>query len=296
MNRDSYEAVVSRLFPDSALRSASRLAGGVSADVYRLDVDRSDGGTQSVVLRVHGAAHHGHPADLEYRLLQALRRAGLPVPEPLFVDTSGALLKAPFLVTGFIEGTSEIPLAKAEQRIASMAELLAQIHRLPTGPLPALPERLDPLPEVFDFLPHGNEWSALRAHLRSLTDTAYRGPARLLHGDFWPKNLLWQDGRIAGVLDWEDAALGDPLSDVACSQVELRYQLGKPAMERFARAYALHQAIDTERLALWQVYVAAAAQHFMGSWGLAPTLESHMRAEALHSIRDAAAMLITANR
>jgi aminoglycoside phosphotransferase (APT) family kinase protein len=37
----------------------------------------------------------------------------------------------------------------------------------------------------------------------------------LLHGDFWPGNALWRDGALVAILDWEDAAIGDPLADVA---------------------------------------------------------------------------------
>ena len=97
---------------------------------------------------------------------------------------------------------------------------------------------------------------------------------------------------VAAILDWEDAAFGDPLSDVACCRVELRYKFGKASMQRFTEAYARDRVVDRERLALWQVYVAAAAQRFMGKWGLAPALEAHMRTEALASIREAGAALM----
>ena len=113
-----------------------------------------------------------------------------------------------------------------------------------------------------------------------------------MHGDFWPENLLWQNGAVAAILDWEDAAVGDPLSDVACCRVELRYKFGKASMQRFTQAYARHREVNRERLALWQVYVAAAAQRFMGEWGLAPALEARMRREALASIREAGAALM----
>ena len=89
-----------------------------------------------------------------------------------------------------------------------------------------------------------------------------------------------------------DAALGDPLSDVACCRVELRYKFGKSFMHRFTQTYARYREVDSKRLALWQVYVAAAAQRFMGKWGLAPGLVAHMRKEALTSIREAAAVLM----
>jgi len=40
-------------------------------------------------------------------------------------------------------------------------------------------------------------------------------PAAVCHGDFGPHNVLVLDGRISGLLDLEDARIGDPLLDVA---------------------------------------------------------------------------------
>ena len=292
MSHEPYAGVATRLFPGAEIEAVVRLTGGVSADVHRLDLALVDGRRIRLVLRAHGDSHSGHPAELEYRLLQALHRGGLPVPEPLLVDTSGGLLGDPFLVTGFIEGTSDVPAARAGQYIEGMADLLAKVHAFPTADLPTLPVRNDPLPEVFEYLPEGNEWENLRAHLRSLRDTAYLESPKLLHGDFWPENLLWQDGAVTALLDWEDSAIGDPLSDVAVSRVELRYKFGQVGMQRFTQAYARHRRVDDERLALWQVYVAAAAQRFMGDWRLAAQLEAHMRTEALASLREAGAVLM----
>ena len=287
MSHLEYAEIVTGLFPRCQLERVVRLTGGVSADVHRLDLKLIDGSTTSLVLRAHGASHSGHSAELEYQLLQALHRSGIPVPRPLLVDVSGRFLADPFLVMAFVAGRSQIPAAQEDQQISLMADMLATIHALPTADLPALPRRNDPLPEVFDYLPGGREWKDLHAHLRALADTEYVESPQLLHGDFWPENLLWRDGSIVSVLDWEDAALGDPLSDVACCRLELRYKFGRESMGRFTQAYARHRAVDRDRLALWQVYVAAAAQRFMGDWGLDPALESHMRNEALASIREA---------
>jgi aminoglycoside phosphotransferase (APT) family kinase protein len=292
MKQADYAGITATLFPGAKLNAVVPLAGGVSADVHRLDLDLADGSTTNVVVRAHGASHSGHTAELEYRLLESLYQGGVPVPEPLLVDVSGTLLADPFLVMAFVSGTSAVPAGQEGEHIDAMANVLAGIHALPTANLPRLPARNDPLPEVLDFLPEGAEWQGLQVYLRSLTDTTYAGSPRLLHGDFWPENLLWQNGAVVAILDWEDAALGDPLSDVACCRLELRYKFGVAGMERFTRAYARHGDVDPKRLALWQVYVAAAAQRFMGSWGLAPEREAHMRAQALASIREAGKILM----
>lgn len=37
----------------------------------------------------------------------------------------------------------------------------------------------------------------------------------LVHGDFWPENMLKRQSRLVGVLDWEAAAIGDASVDLA---------------------------------------------------------------------------------
>jgi aminoglycoside phosphotransferase (APT) family kinase protein len=46
---------------------------------------------------------------------------------------------------------------------------------------------------------------------------AFPGPLRLTHDDVSPEHLLVDPdtGELAGILDWSDAALGDPARDVA---------------------------------------------------------------------------------
>ncbi len=40
------------------------------------------------------------------------------------------------------------------------------------------------------------------------------GPPALVHGDTKLSNLMWQDGRISAMLDWEMALNGEPLADL----------------------------------------------------------------------------------
>ncbi|XOV90451.1 MAG: phosphotransferase family protein [Pseudomonadota bacterium] len=293
MNEPAFSQIVRRLFPDADIASVASLTGGVSADVYRIELKSPDDGGGDLVLRVHGESHSGHTAALEYRLLQSLFRLGLPVPEPLRVDETGGILGSPYLVMAYVAGSSKIPDDSASHYIRQMADLLHRIHALPIDSLPGLPSRTNPLPEVLDYLPATPEWEELRSYLIQLPNTAYTGTPRLLHGDFWPENLLWQDGTIASILDWEDAAIGDPLSDVACCRLELRYKFGTAGMDEFTRQYMQGKAVDTQRLALWQVYVAAAALRFMGDWGLAQDLLDHMRGEALACVRESARVLLS---
>ena len=289
-------AAVERVFPGALLRAARRLTGGVSADVHALDLEWPDGPRRTVVLRRHRAewkARHGQVAQMEYEVLRALHTAGLPVPEPLLLDTSGALLPEPFLVMEFVEGSIDVPADRLDASLDLMAAALLRVHSLPPGKLPDLPPRTDPLPELFDYLSATGQNLPLREHLSRCTDSAYEGEPVLLHGDYWPGNLLWRQGRLAAILDWEDAASGDPWSDVASCRLELLWKYGSAAMNRFTAAYARERAIDHRRLALWQLFCASAAIHFMGAWGLEPAREAEMRKTALVFAGESANILLT---
>lgn len=281
------DRVLEPVLPGATLNGVARLTGGVSADVYRLDLRLADESPYRAVLRVHGETHCGHGAHLEFQLLEALFRSGLPVPRPLGFGGDSERLGHPYVLIDFVEGSSEIGAQNLETCIGKMADMLVAVHRTRTADLPSLPLRIDPLPELFEFLGRDDEWLDLRAKLTKLDDTAYTGTPVLLHGDFWPENLIWSDGRIAAVLDWEDAAVGDPLSDVACTCLELRYLFGDKGMRAFANAYAKQGRIDQARLSLWLLYVATAALKHMGDWGLAPSREANMRREAKETVRQA---------
>ena len=290
----SATTVLSRLSPNAKFKSLTRLVGGVSANTYVLEAIATNGESMRWVLREHGSTHSGHPVNTEFALLEALHKSGLKVPKPIFSDVSRSHSKYDFLVMDYVRGTSVITANRHRRYITAMAQQLGEIHRQPLeslSNLPNLPQRLDPLPELFDYLPDGAGWVEARRQLGQLAETDYKGVWCLLHGDYWPQNILWQHGEIVSILDWEDAAVGDPLSDVAAASLELRYLFGFAGMQEFITAYVVPGEIDQQRLALWQVYVAAAAQHFMSEWGLEPEREAHMREVALATIREALAML-----
>jgi len=286
-----FKAVVAAHLPGANFVQASRLFGGVSAVVYRLELGAEGGAHRSVVLRVHGPNHNGHSAALEFEILRAVTGLGICAPRALALDESHRHIPHPFLILDHIDGETVFPTNAADNQITKMAEMLAEIHALPIPGLLALPMRNDPIPEIFDYLPQGSEFKALRQRLSKMKNTAYEGSAALLHGDFWPGNLLWKQQHLVGILDWEDAAYGDPLSDVACTALELTYVAGTEGAERFVRAYRRLRPFESSRFALWQIYVAAAGHRSMGGWGLEASREAHMRSTALSVIRLASALV-----
>ena len=281
--------MVTAHFPDARLLSFEVLSGGVSANVARLDIALSGGSRRFITLREHRVTHDGHNLDVEFALLSTLNSAGLAVPKPLARDDSQTLLDHPYLLLEFVKGTTHIPADQLGVRIGAMASCMANIHRAPTASLPPLPRIIDPVPELLEVIPDHPEWSKLMQGARALSKTVYDGEPVLLHCDFYPRNILWnEEGVIEAVIDWEDASIGDPLFDVACTCLELRYLYGKPGEQSFREAWERHHTIELMRFALWQAYAAAWGLQNMGNWKLEASTEQAMRQEALDTISEAA--------
>jgi len=111
--------------------------------------------------------------------------------------------------------TDEAPLAQ------SIASLLAELREVDTAGAPAqrrgdLRERwVDPVRKALAALGADVDTNAAEAVWEeALAAPGWIGPARWVHGDVMPANLLQTGGRLSAVIDWEAAGIGDPAVDL----------------------------------------------------------------------------------
>lgn len=273
------ERLFKQLEPQSRLLRVEKLSGGVSAEMRRLEFLKADGDYDSWLLRTYGSESSGQQTQLgkEYRLLRYLHAKDLEVAKPLYCDLSGRFLPKPFLVLEYIDGASEFSPRELPDFCKQLAKQLHRIHQLRDPELAAL---LSPLlawtkrPAVLDTsLAEGK----IRGVLESLGPIVQRNENCLLHGDFWPGNVLWKDAHIVAVVDWEDAAWGDPLSDVANARLELFWACGFEAMELFSDYYQAISQVQLEHLAYWDLCAALRPAAKLHTWGLDSSTEKTMR-------------------
>jgi aminoglycoside phosphotransferase (APT) family kinase protein len=262
---DRFAQIARRIDPDAKLLCASPLTGGISAQVVALEIERTNGDRHRLVLRRHGEIDRSRNPQIaadEFRLLRLLQSAGIAAPAPVFLDESCALLPTPYLVMEFIDGETDFAPENPAELIVQLADQLTRIHRLDA-------DRHD-----LSFLPHMTEQFTRRLSTRpaTLDDSLSEGRIRdalgpnwpppprnadvLLHGDYWPGNMLWQDGALAAVIDWEDAARGDPLGDLANARLELLFFYGPDALHTFTDRYLAQAPLDTTDLPYWDLAVA----------------------------------------
>jgi aminoglycoside phosphotransferase (APT) family kinase protein len=281
------EQAVAELEPGGQLVHMVELTGGVSANVLGLEITTAAGGRRRVVLRQHRTAdfkQHGQTVTAtEFGVLAALHRKGLAVPEPYLCNDTGTVT-APYLIIEWVDGSTELAPDDIPAALDQMAQFLVDVHSLDASSLqiPGLEPIEDPVAEVVSYLPSTEAGHHARAMLGSGAIQLGVNRCVLLHGDYWPGNVMWQDGRLVAVIDWEDARLGDPLADLATARVELLCRYGDEAMEQLTNHYlAAHRAaigpLRLDSLGLWELYVSAAALASMGRWGLEPAEEAPRR-------------------
>ena len=264
----------------------TKLTGGASADVRVLDVESAAGALRRVVFRQHRAAFKGHVdsvAAKEFGVLEVLHERGFAVPEPFFLH-DGSQGVAPYVLMEWIDGEPTVDASARRDALEQMAQFLVRLHTLPTETLAVLGlDRLeDPAEALLAYLPSTETGDRLRSALRSGDAAEDDALVVLVHGDYWPGNVLWREGRLAAVIDWEDASLGDPLADLACARVELLCRYGAEAMDHFTTRYLAiwrdgDRSLRVDSLALWEAYVSASALATMHQWGLHPDDEANRR-------------------
>ena len=272
------------LLPHVKYKSSRILEGGVSSEVFLIVVE-SKKGEEKIVLRTEGGQPAENSIKTEYLLLEKLHQTKVPCAKPIHLDHSKEILDKDFMLMTYLEGTIEIPKIKNFGFLNKMVGILKNIHNVDTKILPTLPCRFDPTYDLFEFLPNARIIKELKAILKGY-DTSYSGKPVLLHGDFWPGNILWTKDEISGVLDWEYAAIGDPVSDLAVASLELKYDYGKRGVDRFLDLYSKNFSIDQSRLSLWLIYVSASTLFFIDEWNLEKARKNLMKREAMLTIEE----------
>jgi aminoglycoside phosphotransferase (APT) family kinase protein len=278
--------------PGSQVVAVCPLAGGVSAETVVMDVISPDGLPARVVGRRHGAADLARNPQIawdEFRLLNALHAANVPVPRGIGVSDAG-LAPSPVL---FIEHIAHEEAPAARRHAEEAARLLAMIHqRAPIEELTFLRQIGTNLPPAPDRMDHTLGERRIRSALAAVPPPQ-PGKRVVLHGDFWPGNLLWNAAGQAMAIDWEDAALGDPLYDLANARLEWRLAFNARSASRFTQIYQQRTDCSLEPLPWWDLRAALKLCGKLGSFGLEPQIERRWRAKHRRFVDEAIAALST---
>lgn len=193
----------------------------------------------------------------EPQVMSVLRQSGLPVPDVEYEDLSGRIAGRPAFVmnsAGERTGSDLSGLSQHNRRslYRNIGKLLAGFHSLPFN-APADFDGRTLVPADFKRTPlegwHRKQLRYLATHgllpadeIAGLTGGLQALPPALsyalCHGDFNPSQCVRIGPRVAAVVDWEGAYVGDPLFDFAVYDVLLEITASGELAAQSRDAYA----------------------------------------------------------
>ena len=175
-------------------------------------------------------------------------RLPLPIPVPQRLGAPSERFPRPWIVTTWVPGmpADRAPATRAAEAADALAGFLTALHRPAPEGAPVSPDgRGAPLGEgaqrffeqqlasavELGLVPDPGAVRAIWADAVAAPD--WTGPARWLHGDLHPANVLTADGTLCGVVDFGTLGVGDPARDLAAAWL----LLPDGAVDRFHDAY-----------------------------------------------------------
>jgi aminoglycoside phosphotransferase (APT) family kinase protein len=223
-----------------------------------------------MTVRLPSARAYAAQVEKEHRWLPRLGAfLPLPIPVPLAMGIPGECYPWHWSVYRWLEG--EIAtierISDLRQFAISLAQFLAALQRIDTadGPLPGPHNffRGGPLPVYNEetrqaiAVLHGKiDTNAASEVWEAALATTWNNPPVWVHGDVSADNLLVQDGRLSGVIDFGSSTVGDPACDLSIAWTLFE----RESQEAFRAALPLDNATWARGRAwtLWKALIVLA--------------------------------------
>ncbi len=257
-----FTRIAEAVAPGARVIRVSTFPGGLSSEMTLVDVEVADGSRRRFVVRRARRERGSIPMVVEYRLLHTAWARGLPVPEPLLFDGSGAVSEQPYMVLEYVDGEPRCTSDDGTEKARRIADVLASIHALDAADpaLVDLPGRTERVSHVLAECTEPFDDTLRERRIVEVLRANWPPPpperTALLHCDIWLGNLLWAGSDIVAVIDWENAHLGDPLADVGITRLECAWSFGRDAVDAFTDRYVARTGVDARTLPLWDLAAA----------------------------------------
>ncbi len=291
--------------PDAAyLAGPARIQGGFDTTIFGFALDGVPPPLQGpLILRLSSTDADPARVKLETVVQNTLADMGYPAPRVALTESDPAILGGPFMVMQRLSGKTLAhsveglgargSLVQRMRLLFSLSavldaiidpwvEMQIRLHRLPAETLlqavtaagidasvvtfEGQLARLNAIVERFALTGLQPALAWLRDHRPAPAQAA------ICHGDFHPLNILAEDGKPTGVIDWPNVVIAEPSMDVGSAIANIStVPIGLPsplraagraaigaALRRYERAYRARRPLDEQAVRYYQVFRAVA--------------------------------------
>lgn len=236
-NRAALDWAATTFAPRATVTSVRRLTGGITSAVHALTVVDARGHHRRCVLRrwLSDDDHERSESLIrEARILERLATTDIPAPRVIDFDANGDSCGHPALLMSYLDGHVELTPKDSGDWLAQIATMLALIHRTEIE-APIYESWLNF--ENLTVPPWSSRPDLWRAAFALMAEGSPRAESCFIHRVFQQFNLLWQRGKLTGVVDWVWGSSGSPSVDVSHIRLNLSVLYSSELAERFFRLY-----------------------------------------------------------
>jgi len=216
--------------------------GGSACAIHAVDVVDGRGRRHPLLLkrflREDWLAREPDVVEREARHLGWLDPVALPLPRLVAVDPRGAACDVPALLMTRLPGRPQLLPENLDAWLLGLVESCLALHELPDS----LASRFPPYRCYRDlarlavpgWTRRPRAWERLIERLQAAPPASAAG---FVHRDYHPGNLLWQRGRVSGVLDFPSCCYGPAAVDLAHCRINLAQLHGPDVADRFLHFY-----------------------------------------------------------
>ena len=269
------QKIVAAAAPGAQLVGTRTYSGGLESLTMLLEL--AEGPPLVARVYVRDDQRDGIAARRYWDAITVLASFDLPVPAPVYLDTTGELIGFPVLVITRVPGEPSPPPTNRAAWIAELAAGLARIHTFDAAALPSTFRRGEtPVDHAARLVRRhapaisGALGAAVAATLERVATRIDVRHTNLIHGDYGFGNTLWSDGagpkpRLSGIIDWSAARIADPGFDLAAARMDLAMVLGADADEEFRARYVERHAAPRDQ-PFWDLVVGISGLALADDW------------------------------
>lgn len=224
------------------------LVGSTSADVYHLIAANQSEYVLRLFTLKSWLKNEPDLARHEAFALEAALTGNFASPSLIGFDETGELAGTPAVLMTMLPGNVILEPFNGDLWVKQLAKTLSEIHQIKARDFSwQYKHWYDPnqlkkpdwtkVPVSFEQL------------IQYLKKPAPKMPTVFLHRDYHPANLLWQNGKISGVVDWVNACLGPAMVDVSHCRLNLVSLYGVEVADKFLDAWL--NLAGEEHYSLW---------------------------------------------
>jgi aminoglycoside phosphotransferase (APT) family kinase protein len=232
-----------------------RIRQATSCLLHEIQLESSSG-TRHVILRrfIEQAWVKREPdiAMREAASLQHARRASLPAPDLIAVDAKGEQCGVPATLVTKIAGEAVLQPEEMSTWLRGLAREAARINRVDAGGFRWKYRRYnDDL--TLAVPPWSEEPAAWEKAIAVVVGPAAQYRECFIHRDYHPSNVLWQNDRVSGVVDWVNGCRGPAGIDVGWCRHNLANLHSVQVADDFLAAYQSEAGSDFDYDPHWDL-------------------------------------------